>query len=80
MASWSATDLKLLRTVTHPAQQIVSVGTDSPPLGPGFDATLTLQSDRMEVWGTTDEAPEDYTEFRLLKEGRILGVARIPGY
>ncbi|NMP25067.1 hypothetical protein [Sulfobacillus harzensis] len=54
--------------------------TTLPPFGHGFDAALAQQADRLEVWGTTEEAPADYTEFRLLKDGRVIGVARIPGY
>ena len=71
--------LELLRTITHPSQ-VLKNATATPPFGPGFDAALAQQADRLEVWGTTEEAPTDYTEFRLLKDGRVIGVARIPGY
>jgi hypothetical protein len=71
--------LDLLRTITNPAQ-LAKEATASPPFGPAFDGVLARQADRLEVWGTTEEASEDYTEFRLFKGGRVIGVARISGY
>ncbi len=71
--------LELLRTITDPIQ-LLHDATTTPPFGPGFDPTVVAQADRMDVWGTTEAAPEDYTEFRLLKDGHIIAVARIPGY
>lgn len=71
--------LELLRTITPPAQ-VLKDAAAGPPFGPGFDAALAQQADRLDVWGTTEEAAEDYTEFRLLEDGRVIGVARIPGY
>lgn len=68
-----------LRNVSDPVQVRQEATTD-PPFGPGFDVALARQADSLEVWGTTDEAPEEYTEFRLLKGGQVMGVARIPGY
>ena len=71
--------LALLRTVIHRSQLSVDAIT-SPPFGPGFDVALVQQADRLEVWGTRETAPEDFTEFRLIQNGRVIGVARIPGY
>lgn len=71
--------VELLRTTTDPVQ-LREEATSAPPLGPGFDAIVARKADCLEVWGTADEAPEDYTEFRLLKDGQVIGVARIPGY
>ena len=79
MPSSRVATVALLYTVTNPNQLLKQAST-SPPFGPGFNSALAQQADRLEVWGTTEEAPEDYTEFRLLKDGRIIGVARIPGY
>lgn len=79
MSQWHPADLELLRTVSDPAQPLKEA-TARPPFGPSFDAALAQQADRLEVWGTTEDAPEDYTEFRLVKDGRVIGVARIPGY
>lgn len=74
-----ADQVELLRITPGPTH-VLRDATAAPPFGPGFDAELARQADRMEVWGTTEEAPADYTEFRLLKDGRMIGVARIPGY
>lgn len=71
--------LELLRTITD-MSQLPKEAAASPPFGPGFDRMLAQQADRLEVWGTTEEAQEDYTEFRLFKDGLVIGVARIPGY
>ena len=60
--------------------QLLKEATATPPFGPGFDGMLVQQADRLDVWGTTEEAVEDYTEFRLLKDGGVIGVARIPRY
>ncbi len=73
------TSVELLWAVADPAQPLKEA-TARPPFGPSFDAALAQQADRLEVWGTTEDAPEDYTEFRLMKDGRVIGVARIPGY
>lgn len=75
----TAKSLELLRTISDLAQ-LLKAATTPPPFGPGFDSALVQQADRLEMWGTTEEAPEDYTEFRLLKNGSVVGVARIPGY
>jgi hypothetical protein len=71
--------LALLRAITDLAQ-LLQEATASPPFGPAFDSAMVQQAARLDVWGTTEEANEDYTEFRLLKDGRVIGVARIPGY
>ncbi len=56
-------------------------GVETPPFGPGFDAGIVERAERMEVWGTEeDEDREDYVEFRLMRGGAVIGVARIPGY
>lgn len=70
---------ELLRTVTDPAE-LHHDATTTPPFGPGFDPAVVEHADRLDVWGTTEDAPEDYTEFRLLKDGHVIAVARIPGY
>ena len=72
-------DMELLRSITNPVQ-LIKEATAAPPFGPGFASVLANQAVRLEVWGTTEQAPEDYTEFRLFKDGRVVGVARIPGY
>ena len=73
-------DLELLRTITDPAL-LLKEAAAAPPFGPAFDPAMVQQADRLEVWGTTEMADgEDYTEFRLLKGDRVIGVARIPGY
>ncbi len=79
MPTRRAPALELLRTITVPADLQKAVVT-VPPFGPAFDPTAVQEADRMEVWGTTEIAREDYTEFRLLKGTQIIGVARIPGY
>ena len=71
--------LELLSTITDPTP-LLEEATAAPPFGPGFDLALAQKADRLEVWGTTEDAPEDYTEFRLLKDGQTIGVARIQGY
>lgn len=71
--------LELLRTITDPAQLLTEAAA-TPPFGPEFDRALVQQADRLDVWGTTEEANEDSTEFRFLKDDRVIGVARIPGY
>lgn len=72
-------DLKLLRTITDPVL-LLKEATAALPFGPAFDPTMAQQADRLDVWGTTEAAAEDYTEFRLLKGNRMIGLARIPGY
>lgn len=71
--------LELLRTISDPAQ-LLKEATTAPPFGPAFDSALVQQADRLDVWGTTEEASEDYTEFRLRNNGHVIAVARIPGY
>ena len=71
--------LELLQTVTD-ATALQKAAGSAPPFGPAFDPAIVQEADRMEVWGTTEAAREDYTEFRLLKGSQIIGVARIPGY
>ncbi len=71
--------LELLRTITDPAQ-LLRDATADPPFGPAFDPTIAQNADSLEVWGTTEEAAEDYTEFRLRKSGHVMAVARISGY
>lgn len=79
MPTRQAPALELLRTITVPSDLLQEAVT-APPFGPAFDAALSQQADRMEVWVTIEEAPADYAEFRLLKDGRTIGVAHIPGY
>lgn len=79
MPTRHAPALELLRTVTVPAD-LQKAAVTLPPFGPAFDSAAVQEADRMEVWGTTETAWEDYTEFRLLKDTQIIGVARIPGY
>ena len=72
--------VELLCTIIDPAL-LLKEATSPPPFGPAFDPAMVQQADRLDVWGTTDTAQgEDYTEFRLLKDNRVIGVARIPGY
>ena len=71
--------MDLIRTITDPAS-LLEDATATPPFGPAFEPSVVQEADRMEVWGTTEEAAEDYTEFRLLKGTQVIGVARIPGY
>lgn len=51
-----------------------------PPFGPAFPPADACRADRLEVWGTTRDADADFTEFRLYREGRLIGMRRIPGY
>lgn len=53
--------LKILHTITDPTP-LYKAATADPPFGPA----VLQKADRLEVWGTTEDAPEDYTEFRLL--------------
>lgn len=71
--------LELLRIIAG-VSPLARTATALPPFGPTFDAASVQRADRLEAWGTTEEAPEDYTEFRLLKEGQVVGAARIAGY
>lgn len=71
--------MDLIHTTTDPAS-LLKDATAAPPFGPEFDPAVVQEADRMEVWGTTEEAPEDYTEFRLLQGTQVIGIARIPGY
>lgn len=55
--------VEILRVITDPSRWRQDA-TAAPPLGPSFEATLLQQADRLEVWGTTEDASDDYTEFR----------------
>lgn len=70
--------LELLRTITGPADWVTEAAA-APPFGPALDAAVTRHADNVEVWGTTEDAPEDYTEFRLMQDHRVIGLARISG-
>lgn len=73
-------DLELLYTIND-RTQLLKKATAEPPFGPAFDTALVQQAERMEVWGTADAPPHaDYTEFHLVKDNKVLAVARIPGY
>lgn len=54
--------------------------TSGPPLGPGFTAEEASRADRLEVWVTTAEEDVDFTEFRLMKGDRLIGIRRIKGF
>lgn len=79
MPSSQPTSVELLWAVADPAQ-LLKEAAAAPPFGPAFEPAMVQKADRLDVWGTTKEANEDYIEFRLLKDGRAIGVARIPGY
>lgn len=60
---------------------MLTEATAEQPFGPHFDLAVVQRADRMEVWGTTEQATEgDYTEFRLFCDDRVIGMVKIPGY
>jgi len=66
----------LIRTETNPANM-----TDPKPFGFGFPETEAAKAVKMEVWGTSFEDTEEYTEARLLdSEGKAFRTSRIEGY
>jgi len=72
--------MNLLRTVA--GEDLKKEAVLSPPEGPGFDISLVLRAEYMEVWGTSATDPgEDYTEFRLkASDGSLLEDKRISGF
>lgn len=54
--------------------------TAPAPWGPGFPDEEVGAADRLEVWGTTLDAPADFTEFRLYVGDRLTGIRRVAGY
>lgn len=69
----------LLRRISQSAD-ILAAGATPPPFGPAFPPDVLRQADALEVWGTTFDDPEDYTEFHLLKADIIVATERIAGY
>lgn len=47
--------------------------------GPPFHGSRLWRL-RLDVWGTTLQADTDFTEFRLMRGDRLIGVRRISGY
>ena len=57
-----------------------ATASQPPPLGPGWDADVVAQVTRLEVWGTTFAAPEDFCEFRGFAGEKLVATTRLPGY
>ncbi len=51
-----------------------------PPFGAGFTAKEADGADKLEVWCTNFNDNEEYVEFRLFKEDRLIRTKRIEGY
>lgn len=70
--------MNLLATYLGPL--LVRRATTQPPFGPGFPLEDASGAERLEVWGTALQADADFTEFRLMKDGRLIGIRRIKGF
>ncbi|MCL6562017.1 MAG: hypothetical protein K6U87_03310 [Firmicutes bacterium] len=51
-----------------------------PPLGPGWDPETAATLTRLEVWGTTLAAPEDWCEVRGFLGPWLVRAERMAGY
>ena len=70
-----------LVTACNNGPEIVKLATKSPPAGPAMDPQLAAQATRLEVWATefADVGP-DYCEFKLFRDGALIGTGRVNGY
>jgi hypothetical protein len=55
-------------------------GLKAPPFGPAFTQEQVDQSDKMQTYGTTFSHPEEFTEFRLIKNNETIFTKRVDGY
>lgn len=51
-----------------------------PPFGPGFHATDLEGIQSLEIWGSRFSAPEDFVEYRLMRNGVVVKRRRFAGY
>jgi len=61
-------------------EDVIRMATAAPPQGPGLMAEAAVQADVLEVWATDLTDPEDFTEWRLMEDGRVTARHHIPGY
>ena len=55
-------------------------GLFKPPFGPAFTQEQVDQADQMKTYGTTFNHPQEFTEFRLLKNDEVIFTKRVDGY
>lgn len=52
-----------------------------PPFGPAFTDEQINQADKLEVWGSSFNDPgDDFCEFRLMKNNKIIFSKRVDGF
>ena len=62
-------------------QTMRQAATQPPPFGPGFSPEQIAQATTLEIWHSSFKDPgPDWTEFRLLANGRQLASQKQVGY
>ena len=51
-----------------------------PPFGAGFTEEQCAQADKLQSWGTPFSHPEEFVEFRLIKNDEVIFTKRVDGF
>lgn len=66
---------------TYTNDDLYIQATMSKPFGPDFSKEQLKDANSMEIWHSSfSDEGDDFTEFRLLKDGKTVHTKRIQGY